>query len=136
MTLSCGFGQLGCGNGCSEGGCATGQHGTMGYEGPYWSHDSPNGALVLEFTSDDHNSFDSTSVPAGGQSNLRVLFSCWLSCSGVQKSSHRMPVLPGFEATFQCVEFVEYGCTDPAANNYVATANVCHRSTHSCLCRL
>ena len=82
------FGQLGCGNGCSEGGCATGQHGTMDYEGPYWSHDSPNGALVLEFTSDDHNSFDSTSVPAGGQSNLRVLFSCSLSRSRVQKSSH------------------------------------------------
>ena len=107
----------------------------MGYEGPYWSHDSPNGALVLEFTSDDHNSFDSTSVPAGGQSNLRVLFSCPLSRSPCAKE-FSLPVLPGFEATFQCVEFVEYGCTDPAANNYVATANVCHRSTHSCLCRL
>eukprot|EP01043_Picozoa_sp_COSAG02_P027157 COSAG02_NODE_1588_length_11795_cov_1295.418348_4_plen_682_part_00 len=126
----------GCKTGCGEKGCASGLKGVMGYEGPYWTRTQADCT---------HTPGDSSSCGAGclyspgdAQANPAVLDSCTEDIGAVADTglvlefvsdlynSHAATdeVPGGFEFSFQCVDTVEYGCTDPAANNYASTANV------------
>ena len=127
---------VGCKNGCGEKGCASGLKGVMGYEGPYWTR-TPSDCT--------HTPGDSSSCGTGclysagdAQANPPVPDSCVEDMGAVADTglvlefvsdlhnSHGAtdPVPGGFEFSFQCVDAVEYGCTDPAAGNYAAAANV------------
>lgn len=126
----------GCKSGCGEKGCASGLKGMMGYEGPYWTR-TP---VDCTHTPGDSSSCGTGCVYSAGDAlaDPPVLDSCEEASASVADTglvlefvsdlfnSHGATntVPGGFEFSFQCADRVEYGCTDPDAGNYVATANV------------